>query len=49
MLFVVVPLGQEPQLVTAVVKPLALTWGHVFALIFRIDEEIGVSGENHLY
>src|ERR1700682_4275640 len=49
MLFIVVPLWQGPELVAAIVEPLALTRRQVFAFIFRIDEEIGMSGENHLY
>ncbi len=49
MLFVVVPLGQEPELVAAVVEPLALVRRQIFAFILRIDEQIRVSRESHLY
>jgi hypothetical protein len=49
MLFIIISFGQEPEFIAAIVEPLALTWRQVFAFIFRIDEEIGVSGENYLH
>jgi hypothetical protein len=49
MLFVSVPFWEEPELVAAVVEPLAPTWRQVFAFILWIDKKIGVPGENDLY
>src|SRR5260221_7407589 len=48
MLFVVIPLGQEPELVAAVVEPFARGRGQVLAGKLGIDEQIGMSGESHL-
>ena len=49
MLFVVVSLGQEPELVAAVVEPLARSRRQILACKLGIDEQIGMSGETHLH
>src|SRR4249919_330562 len=49
MLFVIVTLGQQPQLVPAVVEPLVLRGGDVFSCELWIDEEIGMPVEAHLH
>ena len=49
MLFVVVPFGQEPDFVAAVVEPLASARGKVFARELGIDEQVRMSGESHLH
>ena len=49
MLFVVVPLGQKPELVASVVEPLAGAWRQILACKFWIDEQVWVSGESNLH
>src|ERR1043165_248046 len=49
MLFIVSAFGEQPDLVSAIVEPLALGWRKIFAFIFRIDEQIGMPGKRHLY
>src|ERR1700686_3286331 len=49
MLFIVVSLGQKPELVAAVIEPLAGTRGEVLAREFRIYEQVNVAGKDHLH
>ena len=49
MLFVVVSFGQKPELVAAIVEPLARARRQILARKLGIHEEIGMSGETHLH
>ena len=49
MLFVVIPLGQEPQLVATVVEPLTRSWRLVHPGKFWIHEQVGMPREIHLH
>ena len=49
MLFVVISFRQEPQLVAAIVEPFAVTRRQILSRIFRVDEEIRMSGKSYLH
>src|SRR5207244_4498364 len=49
MLFIVVSFGQKPELVSAIVEPLAGTRGKILAGKLRIYEQVRVSGKSHLH
>src|SRR6202140_3332039 len=49
MLFIVVSLGQKPELVAAVIEPLARIRRKVLASELRIYEQVSVSGKGHLH
>src|SRR5580700_3342407 len=48
MLFIVISLGQEPELVASIVKPMRWIGRQVFSFILWIDEEVRMAGENDL-
>src|SRR5436190_19713756 len=49
MLLIVIALGKQPDLVSTVIEPRTLGWRKIFAFVFRIDEQVGMAGERHLY
>jgi hypothetical protein len=49
MLFIVVSLGQEPELVASVVEPPGWVGGQVFSFVLGIHEEVRMPGKNHLH